>query len=103
MAHTYQPVTVADRTYIPVSDITPITGIVEDKFTWVNIVPDYDTWLELHNSGRVRWIDWYFGTAFIDAWISLTTPSATYTSKTRSDRTYTPVTTPSQTYNEVIV
>ena len=100
MAHTYTPITVADRTYNPVSDVTP-SGTVEEKFTWANIVPNHDTWLKLTISGKVHWCDWLYATAFTDYWTSLTTPSATYTSKTRSDRTYTPVTTPSQTYNEV--
>ena len=101
MAHTYQSITRADRTYIPVSDVTPVTGDVEDKFTWDNIVPNHDTWLELTISGKVHWCDWLYATAFVDAWISLTTPSATYSSKTRADRTYIPITTPSQTYNEI--
>ena len=100
MAHTYTPITRANRTYIPVSDVTP-SGTVEDKFTWANIVPNHDTWLELTISGKVHWCDWLYATAFVDAWTSLTTPAKTYSSITKSDRTYTPVTTPSQTYNEV--
>lgn len=98
LAHTYKSITAADRTYTPVSDVTP-SGTIEDKFTWANTYPNYDTWAEL--GARAHWIDWYYGTAFIDAWTSLTTPSATYTSKTRSDRTYSSVTTSSQTYKEV--
>ena len=69
MSHTYQSV----------SDITP-DGSVEDQFTWNNINTNYDTWLEL--LAKEHWCDWYFGTAFIDAWTSLT----------RADRTYKEVT-----------
>lgn len=82
MAHDYQPVTVADRTYTPVSDVTPITGIVEDKFTWANIAANHSTWLELTISGKVHWCDWLYGTGYIDAWTSIT----------RGDRTYNEVT-----------
>ena len=83
MAHTYSEVTVADRTFTPVSDVTP-SGTVEEKFTWVNIVPNQDTWLELLiNGGKVRWADWYYATAFVDTWTSLTTPSATYQEVTK--------------------
>ena len=96
--HTYTPVTTADRIYTPVSDVTP-DGTAEDKFTWANIVPNYDTWLEL--LAKEHWADWLFATAFTDDYTSLTTPAKTYNSKTRADRTYTPVTTPSATYNEV--
>ena len=99
MAHTYQPITTANRTFTPVSDVTPINGDIEEKFTWANIAGW--TWADLYNSGKVRWCDWYYGTAYTDNYTSATTPSATYSSKTRSDRTYSPVTTPSQTYNEV--
>lgn len=99
MAHTYTSITKSDNIFISVSDITPIIGSIEEKLTWAYIVPDYDTWVEL--LAKEHWADWYFATAFVDAWVSLTTPSATYTSKTRADRTYTPVTTPSQTYNEI--
>lgn len=98
MAHTYQEITTADRTYTPVSDVTP-PGTVEDKFTWANIVPNYDTWVEL--LAKEHWIDWYFATAFVDAWTSITTPSKTYNSKTKSDNSYSSITTPSATYNEV--
>jgi len=98
MAHTYQPITVADRTYTPVSDVTP-PGTAEDKFTWANTYPNYDTWVEL--GARAHWCDWYFATPYTDDWASLTTPSKTYTSKTRSNRTYTSVTAPSATYSEV--
>ena len=101
MAHTYIPVTTADRTYIPVSDITP-SGTAEDKFTWANIVPNQDTWLELSvNGGKIHWVDWWYGTAFIDAWTSLTTPSKTYSGLTKSDNTYGSVTTPTATYQGV--
>ena len=98
MAHTYTPITTADRTYTPASDVTP-SGAVEEKFTWNYIVPSYDTWLEL--LAKQHWCDWLFGTAFIDDYTSLTTPDKTYSSITKSDRTYTPVTTPTQTYKEV--
>ena len=81
MAHTYKPITVADRTYTPVSDVTP-SGTVEEKFTWVNIVPNHDTWLELTLSGKVHWCDWYYATEFVDAWASIT----------KGDRTYSEVT-----------
>ena len=79
MAHTYTPITTADRTFTPVSDVTP-SGTVEDQFTWDAINPNYDTWLELLM--KEHWCDWYFGTAFVDAW----------TSVTKSDRTYQEVT-----------
>ena len=82
MGHTFTSVTKSDNTYTPVSDITPIIGIIEDKFTWANIVPNHDTWLELTISGKVHWCDWYFGTKFVDAWTSIT----------RGDRTYSEVT-----------
>ena len=98
MGHTYTSLTKSDNTYTPVSDVTP-PGTAEDKFTWANIVPNYDTWVEL--LAKEHWADWIYATAFVDAWVSITTPSATYNSKTRSNRTYTPVTTSSQTYNEV--
>ena len=98
MAHTYKPITTADRTFTPVSDVTP-SGTVEEKFTWVNIAGW--TWADLHNSGKTRWCDWLFGTAYTDNYTSLTTPDKTYISKTRSDRTYSSITTPSSTYKEV--
>ena len=101
MAHTYTPLTKSDNTYTPVSDITPLIGDVEEKFTWVNIVPNHDTWLELTISGKVHWCDWLYATGYVDAWTSITTPAKTYSSITKSDRTYIPVTTPSQTYSEV--
>ena len=101
MAHTYIPITIGDRTFTPVSDITP-SGTVEDKFTWVNTYPNQDTWLELSvNGGKVHWCDWYYGTAWTDAFTSLTTPDKTYSSVTKSDRTYSSVTTPSATYKGV--
>ena len=100
MGHTYQTITTADRTFTPVSDVTP-DGTVEEKFTWANIVPNHDTWLELTLSGKVHWCDWLYGTKYTDNYTSVTTPAKTYTGVTKSDRTYTPITTPSQTYNEV--
>ncbi len=78
MAHTYQSITIGDRTYTPVSDVTP-DGTVEDKLTWDILNEPYDTWIEFSDYGRVHWCDWYYGTAFIDAWASLTTPDKTYT------------------------
>ena len=99
--HTYQSVTVADRTFTPVSDITPVTGDVEDKFTWVNTYPNYDTWIEL--GAREHWCDWYFATAWVDTYSSLTTPIKTYTGVTKSDNAYSPITTPTKTYKEVTV
>jgi len=80
LAHTYSSITKSDNTYKTVSDVTP-EGTAEEKFTWVTIVPNQDTWLELLiNGGKVHWCDWYYGTAFIDAWTSLTNPDYTYTS-----------------------
>ncbi len=103
MTHTYQSITVADNTYTPVSDVTP-SGTVEEKFTWANIVPNQDTWLELSiNGGKIHWVDWWYGIAFIDDYTSLTTPSKTYSSVTKSDRTYSSVTTPAATYKGVTV
>ena len=62
-------------------------------------MPSYDTWLELLM--KAHWCDWWFGTAWVDAWDSLTDSSRTYNSITKSDNTYNPITTPSQTYSEV--
>lgn len=102
MAHTYSSITKSDNTYTAVSDVTPISGTVEDKFTWANIVPNQDTWLELLiNGGKVRWADWYYATAFTDAWTSLTTPSSTYTGVTKSDNSFSSITTPTATYSEI--
>ena len=86
MAHTYSPITTADRTYTPVSDVTPEI----DTFSWIIINPDYDTWIELNNSGKIRWNDWAF--PWIDDWDSITAPSATYTSLTTPSKTYLEVT-----------
>ena len=101
MTHTYQPVTVADRTYIPVSDVTP-SGTVEDKFTWANIVPNQDTWLELLiNGGKVHWCDWIYGIAWIDDYVSLTKSDNSFAGVTKSDNSYDTITTPTVTYQEV--
>ena len=101
MTHTYQPVTVADRTYIPVSDVTP-DGTVEEKFIWAYIVPNQDTWLELSiNGGKVHWCDWIYGIAFIDAWTSLTRADRTYSGVSKSDNTYSLLTTPTAIYQGV--
>ena len=102
MTHNYSSVTKSDNTFIAVSDVTPITGTVEEKFTWVNIVPNQDTWLELLvNGGKIHWVDWLFGTAFTDLWTAITTPSKTYSSVTKNDNSYSEITTPSATYSEV--
>ena len=79
MAHTYKSVTKSDNTYTAVTDITP-DGTSEEKFKWNYIVPSYDTWYELLM--KAHWADWTFGTAWTDAW----------TSVTKSDRTYQGVT-----------
>ena len=98
MVHTYSSVTTPDTTYTPVSDVTP-SGTVEEKFTWANIVPNQDTWLELLvNGGKIHWVDWLFGTAFTDLWTVITTPSKTYSGITKSDNDYSPITTPTATY-----
>ena len=103
MTHTYQSVTKSDNTFLPVSDVTP-SGTVEEKFTWANIVPNQDTWLELLvNGGKIHWVDWLFGTAFIDLWTAITTPSKTYSGITKSDNDYSPIITPTATYSEVTV
>ena len=61
------------HTYTAVSDVTP-SGTVEEKFTWANIVPNQDTWLELSvNGGKIHWCDWYYGTPYTDNWSSITT------------------------------
>ena len=60
------------HTYIPVSDVTP-DGTVEEKLTWAYIDDEYDTWLEL--LAKEHWADWYFGTAWTDAWTPITIPS----------------------------
>lgn len=98
MAHTYKPITTADNTFTPVSDVTP-NGTVEEKLTWTYINPTFDTWLEL--LAKEHWADWYFGTTFTDAWDSLIAPSRTYTPITTPDKTYTSVTTPSVSYGDV--
>jgi len=77
MGHTFHPVTTSDRTYTPVSDVTP-SGTVEDKFTWVNIAANHSTWALLNNSGKVHWCDWLYGDAYIDNYISITTPDYIY-------------------------
>jgi len=101
LVHTYSSITKSDNTYTAVSDVRP-TGTAEEKFTWVNIVPNQDTWLELLiNGGKVHWIDWWYGTAYTDLWDSLTDPSRTYSSVSKSDNTYSSVTTPTATYSEV--
>lgn len=82
MAHTYSPVTKSDNTYTPVSDVTP-PGTVEEKLTWAIINPTHDTWKEFYDYGKVHWVDWYYVTAWVDAWTSLTTPSATYSEVTK--------------------
>jgi len=82
---TYTGTTRADKTFTPVSDVTP-DGTVEEKFKWNYIVPIYDTWLEL--LAKEHWCDWNFGTAFVDAWSSLITPTKTYASVTTPDKTY---------------
>ena len=79
MAHTYQSITKSDNTYTSVSSVRPV-GTIEEKFTWANIVPNYDTWLEL--LAKAHWCDWTFGTPYTD----------NYTSLTRADRTYQGVT-----------
>ena len=101
MAHTYSSITKSDNTYTAVSDVTP-EGTGEEQFTWVNIVPNQDTWLELLiNGGKVHWIDWWYGTAWTDLWSSLTTPDATYSGVTKNDNSYSSLTTPAKTYSEV--
>lgn len=98
MVHTYTPLTRANRTYTPVSDVTP-SGTVEEKFTWNYIVPNYDTWLEL--LAKQHWCDWLFGTPFVDAWTLLTRADRTYSGVSKSDNSYSPLTTPTATYSEV--
>ena len=98
MTHTYNPITIGDRTFIPVSDITP-SGAVEDTLTWANMVPGYDTWVEF--KAREHWVDWMIGTAFTDNWTPVSTPDKTFSGVTKSDRTYNPVTVPSSTYKGV--
>lgn len=80
MGHTFQPITIADRIFTPVSDVTP-DGTVEEKFTWANIAGW--TWADLHNSSKIRWCDWYYGTAYTDNWTSITTPDKTYNEVTK--------------------
>ena len=80
MAHTYKDVTKSDNTFTAVSPIRPV-GTVEDKFTWANIVPNHDTWLEL--LAKEHWCDWLYGTPYTDSYTSLTTPSQTYQGVTK--------------------
>ena len=101
MTHTYYPITKSDNIFSPVSDVTP-SGTVEEKFTWANIVPNQDTWLELLiNGGKIHWVDWTYGIAWTDAFTSLTTPDYSYSDVTKNDNSYSSVTTPSATYSEV--
>jgi len=95
---TYSGLTKSDNEFTVVSDVTP-DGDSEWKFTWNYINPDWDTWLEL--LGKSHWADWYFGTKWTDDYVSLTTPSKTYTSITKSDNTFSPVTTPSKIHTSV--
>ena len=99
MGHDYQSLSKSDNTYTPVSDITPVTGDIEDKFTWANTYPNYDTWVEL--GAKEHWCDWWFATAWTDAWSSINTPSKTYSGISKSDNSYSEVTTPAATYSEV--
>jgi len=82
MAHTYSSVTTPDTSYTPVSDVRPV-GDKEDQLTWAAINPNWDTWNEFLNYGKVRWSDWWYGDAYIDNYTSLTTPSYSYSEVTK--------------------
>ena len=98
MTHTYNPITIGDRTFIPVSDITP-SGTVEEKLTCANLADGYETWAEF--KAKEHWSDWIYGTAFTDNWTPVTKPAKTFLGVTKSDRTYNPITVPSSTYKGV--
>ena len=107
----YSGATTPDKIYTPISDVTP-SGTVEEKFTWVKIVPNQDTWLELSiNNGKIHWVDWYYATPFTDAWssstvsskayASITTPAKVYAEVVKSGGTFIPITTSDKTYVNV--
>ena len=76
----YQSVTVSDRTYKPMSDMTP-EGDITETLVWTAIAGW--SWNDLFNSGKIHWSDWYTQAAWTDDWDSVT----------KSDRTYSEVTT----------
>ena len=83
MAHTYTTLTKSDNTYTAVSDVTPITGVVEEKLTWAYVEAHWATWNWLELLSKVHWCDWWFATKFVDAWTSITTPAYTYSEVTK--------------------
>jgi len=100
MAHDYNPITTPATSYTEVSPIRPV-GDAEEQFTWNNINTIWDTWKEFTLFGKLHWVDWWYGDAYIDDYTSLTTPAYTYSGLTKSGNTYSTITTPSQTYKEV--
>jgi len=83
LAHTYTPITRSDRTYTPVSDVTPIVGSVEEQLTWVFIEALWETWSWLELLTKEHWCDWYYGVTYVDSWSSLTIPSYIYSEVTK--------------------
>lgn len=71
----YQSVTVSDRTYQSMSDMTP-EGDITETLLWTAIAGW--TWDDLSNSGKIHWADWYIQSAWVDAWDSLTVSDRTY-------------------------
>ena len=100
MAHEYNPLTTPATSYTEVSPIRPV-GDAEEQFTWDNINTIWDTWKEFTLLGKLHWVDWWYGDAYVDNYTSLTTPAYSYSGLTKSDNTYSTITTPSQTYKEV--
>jgi len=74
MAHTYTSVSTPTSTYTSVSQIR-FTG---DTLTWLIIVPEYDTWVELETKGY--WSDWYL--TYTDEYDSVTKPAYVYSEVT---------------------
>jgi len=78
MAHTYQSVTTPSTSYTSVSPIRPV-GDKEDQLTWANLNSlALTTWNKLGNSGKVHWVDWWYGDVYVDDYTSITTQSQTY-------------------------
>ena len=100
MAHEYKSVTTPTTDYSSVSPIRPV-GDKKEQLTWNTIETIWDTWKEFTLLGKLHWVDWWYGDAYIDDYTSLTTPAYSYSGLTKSDNTYSTITTPSQAYSEV--
>jgi len=83
MAHDYNPITVPSTEYSSVSPIRPV-GDKKDQLTWAALNSlALTTWKELALSGKIHWVDWWYGDAYVDDYTSLTTPSQTYKEVTK--------------------